>query len=383
MKLLLTPVALAAAAAAAVALTAAPAAQSAQAGVKRTQFGTLEDGRRVDLYTLTNQNGLVAKITTYGAILTELHVPDKNGKLGNVVLGFNKLQPYLDGSPFFGATTGRVANRIAKGQFKLDGRTYRLAVNNGPNHLHGGEKGFDKVLWTAAPIASPHGPAVEFRYRSPHMEEGYPGNLDTAVVYTLTNKNELRLDYTATTDRATPVNLTHHSYFNLAGSGKILDHVLYLNANRYTPWDDTFIPTGKIASVKGTPFDFTKPTRIGSRFNRLRPNAATGDPGGYDLNYVLNGGGKSVALAARVSEPKTGRVMEIYTDEPGIQFYTGNYLDGTLKGVGGVTYTKNSGLCLETQHYPDSINQPNFPSVVLRPGQIYRQTTVHRFSAGK
>ena len=348
-------------------------------GVERSRFGTMPGGQEVTLYTLTNANGLVAKITNYGALLTELYVPDRNGRLDNVVLGFGSLEQYLAGHPYFGATVGRVANRIARGRFTLEGREYTLAVNNGPNHLHGGVKGLDKVVWQSSIVPALEGPSVRFRYLSPEGEEGYPGNLSSSVVYTLTNDNELRINYTARTDKPTPVNLTHHSYFNLAGRGDILDHRLMINADRYTPWDPTFIPTGELKSVAGTPFDFREPTRIGSRMNQLPANTATGDPGGYDLNYVLNNGGRRYALAARVSEPTTGRVMEVYTDEPGLQFYTGNYLDATLIGTGGQVYQKHAGLCLEAQHFPDSPNQPSFPSVILRPGQRYSQRTSHRF----
>lgn len=358
-------------------------APAAQPGVTKKAWGKTPDGTVVDLYTLTNKSGAVAKITTYGATLTELHVPDRNGKLGDVVLGFSNLQQYLDGHPYFGSTVGRVANRIGHGKFTLDGVEYPLATNNGSHHLHGGEKGFDKVVWRARTVKSNLGPAVEFAYTSPNLEEGYPGELISRVTYTLTNNNELRLDYTAKTDAPTPVNLTHHSYFNLSGKGSILDHELMLAAKRYTPGDATMIPTGKIASVKGTPFDFTKATPMGARIGQLKPRPAYSDPGGYDLNYVLDGGGKNLALAARVRDPKSGRVMEILTDEPGIQFYTGNFLDGSLKGKNGVVYKKNSGFCLEAQHYPDSPNKPEFPSVILRPGQVYKQTTVHRFTTDR
>lgn len=358
-------------------------ATAAPAGVTRKAWGETEDGAGVDLYTLTNKNGVVAKITTYGATLTELHVPDRKGKLGDVVLGFTNLKQYLKGHPYFGSTVGRVANRIANAEFTLDGVEYPLSANNGKHLLHGGAKGFDKVVWRARTVKSNLGPAVEFSYVSPNLEEGFPGELKSRVVYTLTNNNELRLDYTATTDAPTPVNLTHHSYFNLAGKGTILDHELMLNAKRYTASDATMIPNGKIASVKGTPFDFTKATPMGARIGQLKPKPAYGDPGGYDLNYVLDSGGKSLALAARVRDPKSGRVMEIWTDEPGIQFYTGNFLDGSLKGKGGTVYKKNTGFCLEAQHYPDSPNKPQFPSITLRPGQTYKQVTIHRFKTDR
>ena len=338
----------------------------------KSPFGAMPDGTPVHLFTLTNGQGLVAKITNYGTIITELRVPDRHGRLGDVVLGFDNLAQYLQGHPCFGCTVGRVANRIAKGRFTLDGQTCALAINDGPNHLHGGLMGFDKSVWNAEPLA---GAAVKFTHTSPDGDEGYPGNLAVTVAMTLTDDNALRLDYTATTDRATPVNLTNHSYFNLAGSGDILGHELTLTADRYTPADATLIPTGEIKPVRGTPLDFTEPTPIGARFSQLQ----TG-PTGYDHNYVLNSGGGRLALAARVVEPKSGRLMEVHTTEPGVQFYTGNFLDGTLIGKGGVVYRQHAGFCLETQHFPDAVNQPQFPSVILRPGQTYRQTTIHQFS---
>jgi aldose 1-epimerase len=342
-----------------------------QAQVQKTSFGALPDGTAVDLYTLANANGLSAKVTTYGAIITELHVPDGKGEFCDIVLGYDNLEQYLRKHPFFGATVGRVANRIAKGRFTLVGKTYALATNNGPNHLHGGLKGFDKKVWQAEPQT---GAAVKFSYTSPDGEEGYPGTLAVAVTMTLTDANELRLDYTATTDKPTPVNLTNHSYFNLAGEGSALEHEMMLAADHYTPSDSTLIPTGEIKLVKDTPMDFTAPRPIGSRFAQLQNK-----PVGYDHNYVLNSGGKGLALAARVSEPRSGRVMEVHTTQPGIQFYSANFLDGTLTGKRGVVYQQHSAFCLETQHFPDSVNQPQFPSVILRPGQTYRQTTVHKF----
>jgi aldose 1-epimerase len=347
------------------------------AGVSKALFGKTADGTPIEIYTLRNNNGATAKIMTYGAILTELHVPDAHGKLGDVVLGFDTLQGYLDGHPYFGSNAGRVANRIAKGRFSLDGAEYKLATNNGPNTLHGGLKGFDKVVWKAGPAAA-DGPSVNLTYRSPDGEEGFPGNLTVSLTYTLTFRNELRISYGAWTDKATPVNLAHHSYFNLGGpeSGDVLGHEVTIFADKYTPVDDTLIPTGKIAPVRGTALDFTTPHTIGERIGELK-----GDPGGYDHNYVLrSGGSKEPTLAARVTEPKSGRVLEVLTTEPGLQFYTGNFLDGKLKGKDGVIYKRHAGFCMEAQHFPDSVNQLDFPSVILRPGQSYAQTTMYRFS---
>jgi aldose 1-epimerase len=354
--------------------TAAAAIDPKAAAVDKKEFGKTSDGTTVEEYTLTNKIGVKAKVITYGATLTELQVPDKDGKMADVVLGFDDMKGYLGNNPFFGSTVGRVANRIAKGKFTLDGKEYTLAINNGPNALHGGKKGFDKVVWKAEPIKD--AAAVKFTYTSADGEEGYPGKLTATVTYTLTDKNELRLEYTATTDKATPVNLTNHSYFNLAGpaSGEILDHEIMIAADKYTPTDDTLIPTGEIKAVKSTPYDLTTSTPIGKHIGEIK--------GGYDINYVLNGGeGKGAALAARVREPKSGRIMEVYTTQPGIQFYTGNFLDGTIKGKGGVAYKKHQGFCLETQHYPDSVNHKDFPSTILEPGKAYKQTTIYQFSA--
>lgn len=342
--------------------------------ITQETFGRLPDGREVELFTLTNPRGLRARIATLGGIVTELHVPDREGRFADVVHGFDNLEAYVAGHPHFGCITGRVANRIARGRFTLDGREYQLACNNGPNHLHGGPEGFYKQLWKPVPLEIAGEVAVRLTYRSVAGEEGYPGNLDVAVVYSLTDADELRIDYTATTDAPTLVNLTNHSYFNLAGEGSILDHVLTLNADRYTPVDETLIPTGELASVAGTPMDFRQPALIGARFAELR-----GDPVGYDTNFVINRASEGLALAARVVEPKSGRVLEIRTSEPGVQLYTGNFLDGSLTGKNGVSYARHSGFCLETQHFPDAPNHPHFPSIGLRPGETYRQTTVHRF----
>jgi aldose 1-epimerase len=342
--------------------------------VEKTKFGKAPDGKVVDLYTLTNVSGLKASIMTYGGILVSLEVPDRTGKFDDIVLGYDSLGGYIDKSPYFGAIVGRYANRIANGRFTLRGVTYRLATNDGKNHLHGGLKGFDKVVWDAEPIKQDSAVGVRLSYLSKDGEEGYPGNLSCTVVYLLTNRNELKITYDATTDKPTVINLTHHSYFNLAGegSGDILNHELLINASKYTPVDKSLIPTGELKTVKGTPMDFTTPTIIGSRIAQVE--------GGYDHNYVLEGGGGSMALAARVCEPTTGRVMEIFTTQPGIQFYTGNFLDGSIAGKGGRVYRKHDGFCLETQHFPDSPNKPNFPSVVLNPEERYRQETIHRFS---
>jgi aldose 1-epimerase len=302
-----------------------------------------------------------------------LLVPDRTGKLGDIVLGYESLDSYIKNSPYFGSIVGRYGNRIAKGLFTLDGVTYKLAVNNGQNHLHGGSKGFDKVVWKAEPVREAGAAGVKLTYLSRDGEEGYPGNLSVTVVYSLTDENELRISYEAVTDRPTPVNLTHHSYFNLAGEGDILGHELVVNAESYTPVDAGLIPTGEIRPVKGSPFDFTTPHAIGERIARVE--------GGYDHNFVLRGGGGRLDLAARVFEPKSGRVMEIRTTEPGLQFYSGNFLDGTITGKGGRVYSKHAGFCLETQHFPDSPNRPGFPSTILRPGSVYKSLTVHRFSA--
>lgn len=342
--------------------------------VQKASFGRTSDGTTVDLYKLTNANGLVAKISTYGTTITELHVPDRQGRSADIVLGFDNLAQYLQGHPFFGCIAGRVANRIAKGRFTLNGKTYQLAINNGPNHLHGGLKGFDKYVWRAQSLP---GAAVQLTHTSPDGDEGYPGKVEVGLTMALTDSNELRLDYTAVTDQPTPVNLTNHSYFNLAASGDILEHELLLAADYYTPTDDTLIPTGELKPVKGTPMDFTTPQPIGSRFSRL-----TSKPVGYDTNFVINGGGKALTLAARAYEPKSGRVLEVFTTEPGVQLYTANYLNGSLTGKGSKVYRQHTGFCLETQHFPDSVNHPDFPSIILQPGQTYRQTTVFKFSVG-
>lgn len=336
-------------------------------------FGKTADGTPVERYVLTNGK-VTAKVMTYGGIITDLIVPDRNGKPGDVVLGFDTLDGYLKGHPFFGATVGRYANRIAKGKFSLDGKEYTLAVNNGPNTLHGGNKGWDKYVWK---VEKSSDTSLTLSHTSPDGDEGYPGKIDATVTFTVTNDNALRIDYTAKTDKATPLNLTNHTYFNLGGpaSGVIDDHVLQLEVDSFTPVDDTLIPTGKIAPVRGTPLDFTRPTAIGSRYNEL-----TAEPKGYDHNFVLRGHGELTALAARVTDPKSGRVMEVYTTEPGVQLYTSNFMDGTLKGKGEVVYKQHGAFCLETQHYPDSPNHPEFPSSILKPGETFKSTTIYKFS---
>jgi aldose 1-epimerase len=352
----------------------------AKANITRQPFGKTADGQAVELYTLTNASGMVAKIMTYGGTVVSLSVPDRNKKMGDVVLGYDTLDGYLQNNPFFGAIIGRYGNRIAKGRFTLNGKEYKLAQNNGENHLHGGLKGFDKVVWKAREVKSAEGPALELTYLSKDGEEGYPGNLSVTVTYTLTNKNELKIDYAATTDQDTVINLTNHSYFNLAGAGTgdILNHVIMINADRFTPVDETLIPTGELRSVKGTPFDFTTPTAIGARIDQKDEQLIFGK--GYDHNFVLNKTGERLSLAARVYEPTSGRVMEVYTTQPGMQFYTGNFLDGTITGKSGKVYPRRSGFCLETQHFPDSPNKPGFPSTVLKPGQKYAQTTIYKFA---
>lgn len=339
-------------------------------------FGQTPDGVPVEIFTLANSHGLRARVTSWGAALVEMHVPDRRGTLADVTLGFAELEGYLARHPHFGVTTGRFANRIARGKFTLDGATYQLATNNGAHHLHGGIDGFDRRLWKGERL--PGESAVRFTYTSPDGEEGYPGTLTVAVTYTLTADNELRIEYTAATDKPTILNLTNHAYWNLAGAEApdVLGHELRLHASRFVPVDEASIPTGGIDAVAGGPMDFTRPKRIGKDFA-----AMTGKPGGYDHNFVIdrpNNG--ALTLAAELHEPTSGRMMSILTTEPGIQLYTGNYLNGSVTGKGGKAYTKHSGLCLETQHFPDSPNQPHFPSTVLRPGQNYRTVTVHRFS---
>ncbi len=351
-----------------------------QMQIEQSVFGETADGQEVLLFTLQNASGMKATITNYGAIVVSLYVPGRDGKFDDVVLGYRTLAEYIKENPYFGAIVGRYGNRIAKGRFKLDDVEYRLATNNGENHLHGGLKGFDKVIWNAEPVKQEDAVGVKLGYLSKDGEEGYPGNLSCTVTYWITNNNELKVQYHATTDKATPVNLTHHSYFNLAGQGKsdISDHQLEIFADRFTPVDKGLIPTGELRPVEGTPMDFRKPIAIGARINAADEQLQFG--GGYDHNWVLNNAGSSLALAARVCEPTTGRVMEILTTEPGLQFYSGNFLDGTLTGKEGRVYRHRYGFCLETQHFPDSPNKPNFPNAILRPGETYRSETIYRFS---
>jgi len=351
---------------------------SATMNIKKAPFGRTADGAAVDVYTLANKAGLEARIMTYGAILVSLKVPDRKGALADVNLGFDTLDGYLGTHPYFGAIIGRYGNRIAKARFTLDGVEYRLAANNNANTLHGGIKGFDKVVWTAEPVESGRGPGLKLTYLSKDMEEGYPGNLAVTVFYTLTDTNELEIRYEATTDKATVLNLTNHAYWNLRGegSGDILDHILQLEADKITAVDSpvNLIPTGEIVPVAGTPFDFTKPHTIGERIAAVE--------GGYDHNFVLRSGGGTMAMAAHVEEPESGRIMEVWTDQPAIQLYTGNFLDGSVVGKGGKAYQKHFAFCLETQHFPDSPNHPNFPPTVLRPGEVYRTVSVYKFSVG-
>jgi aldose 1-epimerase len=348
--------------------------------IRKEDFGKA-DGQSVALYTLTNKNGVEAKITSYGGIVVSLKVPDRNGKLDDIVLGYDTLDDYLKGnSSYFGALIGRYGNRIDKGRFKLNGVEYKLATNNGANHLHGGIKGFDKVVWTGKPVKVKDGVKLVLTYLSRDGEEGYPGNLSVTVTYTLTDNNELKIDYSATTDKDTVVSLSHHSYFNLAGQGNgdILNHQLMINADRFTPVDSGLIPTGELRAVKGTPFDFTQPTAIGARINDDDEQLKFGK--GYDHNFVLNGKVGTLRQVAKASETTTGREMEVWTTEPGLQFYSGNFLDGK-PGKGGKAYQLRYGFCLETQHFPDSPNKPSFPSTTLKKGGRYQSSTVYRFSA--
>ena len=347
-----------------------------EAPVSQTLFGHTLDGEPVDLHTLRGTGGIEARITNFGGIIVSIKPPDREGRLDDVLLGFDQLQGYQTMSPYFGAIVGRVCNRIAKAAFSLDGVSYTLAANNGPNSLHGGRKGFDKMVWEVKPQTEPSSSTLEMHYLSKDGEEGYPGNLQVKAVYSMTNDNGLRLDLTGTTDKTTVVNLTQHPYFNLAGQGDVLGHSVQIDADKFTPVDSALIPTGELRSVSGTPFDFRQPTAIGARMEQEDEQLGLGH--GYDHNYVLNHPSGRLDVVARVSEPGSGRVLEVLTTEPGLQFYTGNHLNN-LKGKGGKNYAKRSGFCLEAQHFPDSPNHPEFPSVVLRPGEVYRNTIIFRF----
>jgi aldose 1-epimerase len=349
--------------------------------VKREAFGSVA-GHPIEQLTLTNKNGVEVRAITYGGIITSIKTPDRSGTMGDIVLGFDSIDGYVGGHPYFGAIIGRYGNRIAKGRFTIDNQEYKLATNNGPNHLHGGVKGFDKQIWSAEVLPPMAGQSrVAFTYTSADGEEGYPGKLIVEVTYTLNDNNELIVNYLARTDKATHVNLTQHSYFNLAGDGDILGHELTIDADRYTPVDATLIPTGEIAPVEGTPFDFRKSTAIGARIDAPHPQIKVGP--GYDHNWVLTRTGEGLQHAARVVEPKSGRTLDVSTTEPGMQFYAGNFLDGKLIGKGGHAYGRRSGFCLETQHFPDTPNHPNFPTTLLKPGQEYKTRTVFTFGASK
>ncbi len=349
--------------------------------IKKELFGTLADGREVALYTLVNDHGLKTTITPYGGIVVSLWTPDRDGNLGDVVLGFDTLEPYVERNPFFGCLVGRYGNRIGGARFALDGVEYELAQNNGPNHLHGGRQGFDKKLWASQAMETVDGPALKLAYTSPDGEENYPGTLSVEVVYTLTGDDALRIDYRATTDKPTVLNLTNHSYFNLSAGAAdtIVDHELTLYADYFTPVDATLIPTGELRPVDGTPLDFRTATRIGARIDADDEQIRFG--GGYDHNWVVDGPAGTLRPAAQVYEPGAGRVMEVLTSEPAVQFYAGNMMPPSMPGKGGRTYLRRGGLCLETQHYPDSPNQPHFPATTLRPGETYATTTVYRISA--
>jgi len=365
--------------------TLSPAGAKSQPGsTTKKSFGKTPDGQPVDLFVLANKNGAEVSITNYGGAVVSVKVPDRSGKLADVVLGYDTIDGYVNDKSYFGALIGRYGNRIGHAQFVLDGKTYALAKNNGENSLHGGVKGFNKAVWTAKTLSKKDGQALELSYLSKDGEEGFPGNLKVTVTYTWTDANALKIEYSATTDKKTVVNLTNHSYFNLAGQGNgdILSHLLTIEADKFTPVDSGLIPTGELREIAGTPFDFRKPTAIGARIDQDDEQLKLG--GGYDHNFVLRrSAGSSESLAARVVEPTSGRVLEVWTAEPGVQFYTGNFLDGKSAGKGGATYPKRAAFCLETQHFPDSPNQPKFPSVVLSPGERYHTITTYRFSAGK
>jgi aldose 1-epimerase len=349
--------------------------------ITKQSWGKTKEGTAVDIYTLRNAKGAEARISNYGGIVVSLKVPDRKGKFGDVVFGYDDLDGYLKATPYFGALVGRYGNRIAKGKFTLDGTEYTLATNNYPNALHGGIKGFDKAVWQAKILAEGSTPSLELRYLSKDGEEGYPGNLSVTAVYTLTEDNGLKLEYTATTDKDTVVNLTQHSYFNLSGKGDILNHEVMLASDKFLPVDSTLIPTGEMRPVEGTPFDFRKATAIGARIHQADEQLKFGN--GYDHCWIIKKPMGTLGLIARVHDPVSGRVLEVLSSEPGLQFYTGNFLDGTITGKGGWTYQFRNAFCMEPQHYPDSPNHPEFPSVVLKPGQIYRNTIIYRFTVEK
>jgi aldose 1-epimerase len=365
--------------AAAACLLAGCASQSANTShIEQQPFGTGPDGQPVDLYTLRNDKGAEARIMTYGGIMLSLKMPDKNGQFDDVVLGCDDVASYIKNSPYFGALIGRYGNRIGGAKFTLDGTTYTLPANDGPNTLHGGIKGFDKHIWTATPMEGPHGPSLKLTYLSKDGEEGFPGNLDVTATYTLTDKNEIRIEFTAQTDKDTVVNLTDHSYFNLAANGDILGHIVMMPADRFTPVDSTLIPTGELSPVENTPFDFRTPTAIGARIGQDNEQLKFGK--GYDHNWVFNKKIGDLTMLARVTEPTTGRVLEVWSTQPGLQFYSGNFLDGTITGKGGRVYGHRSAFCMEPQHFPDSPNKPEFPTTELKPGQTYHSTIIYKFS---
>ena len=352
-----------------------------QASISKAPFGNLPDGRPATLYTLTNPNGIVVKITDFGGIITSIHTPDRNGEFADIVLGFDSVEPYVDDSPYFGALIGRYGNRVREGRFTLDGKAWQLPVNNGKNHLHGGPDGYHKVLWEALPFQEGDSVGLTLMHRSPDGEQGYPGTLDVVVIYELNSRDQLVIHFDAVTDKPTPVNLTQHSYFNLAGGGDILGHELMIAADGFTPIDSTLIPTGVVAPVAGTAFDFRTPRPIGSRITQADEQLRNG--GGYDHNFVLNKPAiGQMTLAARAHEPVSGRVLELLTEEPGVQFYSGNFLDGSLTGK-GCNYGFRSGFCLEPQHFPDSPNQAAFPNTILRPGEEYATVSTYRFLVEK
>ncbi|SHG49451.1 aldose epimerase family protein [Massilia sp. CF038] len=349
-----------------------------ESSITKAPFGPLPDGRTAALYTLTNRHGLIVNISDFGGVITRIHTPDRHGNMADIVLGFDDVAPYAGNSPYFGALIGRYGNRLRNGRFQIDGQSWQLPVNHGDNHLHGGENGFHKVLWRALPFQETNAVGLTLMHRSVHGAQGYPGTLDVTVVYELNNDNELVLAFDAVSDQATPVNLTQHSYFNLAGGGSILGHELQINADAYTPVDSALIPYGDIEPVAGTPFDFRTPHTIGARIGQDDQQLRHGS--GYDHNFVLRRrAGQSSVLAARVREPVSGRVLELFTEEPGVQFYSGNFLDGSLKGK-GQTYEHRSGFCLEPQHFPDSPNNPSFPNTILRPGEVYATVSRFKFS---